>query len=269
MSAKILSDTTVTIFHNGNVTTAHRSDANWDRAIKALREDDYDLAMALLDKPKVLREYMHGSGLRLQGRDVFYGKHQLPDALARRILEMHAAGFSITPMELFVEKLYQNPSYRAIAETYRFLEHNKLPITEDGDFMAYKRIKANWTDVYTGKINNQLGAVVEMPRSQVDDDCNRTCSKGLHFASLEYLRSYSGQKLVALKINPRDVVSIPVDYNNSKGRCCRYQVVEELPMDLVSGKTDYWEQPVVAGYNEPYDDYGTYATYPEDDEYFH
>ena len=31
-----------------------------------------------------------------------------------------------------------------------------------------------------------------------------------------------------LKINPRDVVSIPVDYNNTKGRACKYEVVDVL-----------------------------------------
>ena len=31
-----------------------------------------------------------------------------------------------------------------------------------------------------------------------------------------------------LKINPRDVVSIPTDYNDSKGRCCRYEVIGEV-----------------------------------------
>ena len=31
-----------------------------------------------------------------------------------------------------------------------------------------------------------------------------------------------------IKVNPRDVVSIPVDYNNSKGRCCKYEVVGEV-----------------------------------------
>jgi hypothetical protein len=34
-----------------------------------------------------------------------------------------------------------------------------------------------------------------------------------------------------LKINPRDVVSIPSDYNNSKGRTCRYEVIDELAVD--------------------------------------
>jgi hypothetical protein len=34
-----------------------------------------------------------------------------------------------------------------------------------------------------------------------------------------------------LKINPKDVVSIPADYNNTKGRCCRYEVVAEYNED--------------------------------------
>jgi hypothetical protein len=36
---------------------------------------------------------------------------------------------------------------------------------------------------------------------------------------------------VILKINPRDVVSIPSDYNNSKGRACRYEIAGELGVD--------------------------------------
>ena len=31
-----------------------------------------------------------------------------------------------------------------------------------------------------------------------------------------------------MKINPRDVVSIPSDYNDAKGRACRYEVVGEV-----------------------------------------
>jgi hypothetical protein len=33
---------------------------------------------------------------------------------------------------------------------------------------------------------------------------------------------------VIVKINPRDVVSIPSDYNDAKGRACRYEVIGEV-----------------------------------------
>lgn len=246
MSAKIITDFTATIFHNDTVVTAHNSDPNWERVLEALKTDDYELAIALLDKPKVIREYLKGSAqLRLDGYHVYYGTHSLPDALARRILQMHGEGFNIKPMERFVEKLYQNPSYRAIAETYRFLEHNSLPITDDGDFLAYKKITDNYLDCYTRQIDNSVGRVVEMPRAAVDDNCNNTCSAGLHFCSIDYLKGFGGQRLVALKINPADVVSIPVDYDNAKGRCCRYTVYKELPIEIASGQRDFWDRSVV------------------------
>ena len=38
----------------------------------------------------------------------------------------------------------------------------------------------------------------------------------------------SGDKIVLVKINPADVVSIPDDYGFAKGRCCRYEVVADI-----------------------------------------
>ena len=77
-------------------------------------------------------------------------------------------------------------------------------------------------------MDNSLGATVEMERNRVDDDKDRTCSTGLHFCSRDYLDHFGGERLVIVKINPRDVVSIPSDYNDSKGRACRYEVVDEI-----------------------------------------
>jgi hypothetical protein len=46
-----------------------------------------------------------------------------------------------------------------------------------------------------------------------------------------------------LKINPADVVSIPSDYNNTKGRTCRYEVVgEHIVEDRYN--TEAFDQPV-------------------------
>jgi hypothetical protein len=157
---------------------------------------------------------------------------------------MHASGLNIDPMLLFLENLLQNPSHRAVEGLYRFLERCELPITDDGHFIAYKLVRENFTDMRTGQFNNSVGSVVEMPRSQVDDDPDNTCSVGLHFCSIEYLKSFHGQRLVAVKINPKDVVAIPRDYNDSKGRCSRYEVIQELPMSLVASEEDAWDTPV-------------------------
>jgi hypothetical protein len=122
----------------------------------------------------------------------------------------------------------ENPSFRAVSELYDFLEASQLPITEDGCFLAYKRIRSDYTDVHSGSFDNSIGQVVSMPRNEVDEDKDRTCSAGLHFCSRAYLPHFCGDRIVVLKINPADVVAIPSDYNNAKGRACRYEVIQEL-----------------------------------------
>jgi hypothetical protein len=78
---------------------------------------------------------------------------------------------------------------------------------------------------------NAPGCVVEMERNAVDDNKDQTCSTGLHFCGMSYLSHFGGERTVIVKINPRDVVSIPSDYNDAKGRACRYEVIGELNVD--------------------------------------
>ena len=127
----------------------------------------------------------------------------------------------------------ENPSLRAVEELYGFLEVCMLPITEDGHFLAYKKVRSDFKDIYSGTMDNSVGQVLDMPRNSVDEDKDRTCSSGLHFCAKSYLSHFgswnsSGNRVVVVKINPRDVVAIPSDYNNAKGRTCRYEVVDVL-----------------------------------------
>jgi len=47
---------------------------------------------------------------------------------------------------------------------------------------------------------------------------------------------------VLVKVNPKDVVSVPVDYNNTKMRVCRYEVISVFG----SQDTPEPDHPVVA-----------------------
>jgi hypothetical protein len=148
--------------------------------------------------------------------------------MATRMIQMLQDGFPIEPMVNFMNNLMYNPSNRSVTELYGFLEKNNLPITPDGCFLAYKKVRSDYKDVHSGTFDNSPGKTVEMDRNEVDDVADRTCSHGLHFCSKEYLHHFGGGRTVIVKINPRDVVSIPTDYNDSKGRCCRYEVISEL-----------------------------------------
>jgi hypothetical protein len=138
------------------------------------------------------------------------------------------------PLVKFLENLMQNPSHRAVNELYDFLEAGELPITEDGHFLAFKNVRSNYMDIHSGTFRNQVGDVCEMLRNKVDEDKDRTCSYGLHFCSIAYLPHFSdsdGGHTMIVKINPKDVVAIPADYNNTKGRTCKYEVVAEYKED--------------------------------------
>jgi hypothetical protein len=135
----------------------------------------------------------------------------------------------------FLEDLRKNPSFSAQRDAYRFIEANDLPIRADGAVIAYKLIRQDWTDVWTGKISNKIGAKPEMPRSAVDDDNTQCCSRGFHACGFSYLRNYHGQRLVAIAVKPSDIVSVPLSYEGTKMRICKYEVIEELDINLVGG----------------------------------
>ena len=143
-------------------------------------------------------------------------------------------GFDITPLTNFIDNVMVNPSKRAVDELYGFLEYGNLPLTPDGCFLAYKVVGSNYyKDKHSGTFDNHIGSTCRMVRNHVDDNKEQTCSTGLHFCSREYAENFFysyNDHMMVIKINPRDVVSIPVDYNNTKGRCCLYEVVGEITM---------------------------------------
>jgi hypothetical protein len=208
------------------VTSTH---IGYEKIKQAIKDNDWDAVKDVIDPKKQILEYGAGN-VAIQGSKVFWKEREMHGVLTNRLIEMYQDGFPIEPLIAFMENLMSNPSKRAVEELYGFLEKGNLPLTPDGYFLAYKKVRADFRDCHTGTMDNSVGQIVEMERNAVDDDQNRTCSAGLHFCSKEYLSHFGGSdsRTVILKINPADVVSIPTDYNNAKGRACRYEVIGEL-----------------------------------------
>lgn len=166
---------------------------------------------------------------------VEYKGESLHPVLSKRLIEMWMSKGTdgILYLVRFLENLYENPSYRAVQELYGFLDACDLPITEDGHFLAYKRVDENYMSMHANpdgtRVDNHIGQKPSMPRNKVDEDSNRTCSRGLHVCSFEYLAAFGGAHTMCVKVNPRDVVAVPKDYNNAKMRVCLYEVVGEIP----------------------------------------
>jgi hypothetical protein len=207
--------------------TISKTHITYQKVIDAIKASAWDTIADIIEPKKVVLNYGAGN-VSIQGETLYWKGEVLNTGLAIRMIAMLQEGFPIEPMVNFMENLYANPSKRAVTELYGFLEKNNLPITSDGHFLAYKKVRKDFKDCHTGTMDNSVGQVVEMVRNEVDDDQNRTCSTGLHFCSQNYLSHFGGERTVIVKINPRDVVSIPTDYDNSKGRACKYEVIGEL-----------------------------------------
>jgi len=186
--------------------------------------------LLVLVQPAVTIDQQGQGKVKVINGVVYYDGVPVHSVLSERILWGLREEFEMTPYVMFLENLMRNPSKRAVDELFTFVERHKMGITEDGHILGYKRVKEDFKDIYSGTIDNSPGQIISMPRNQVNDDPNQTCSSGLHFCSQSYLPSYGktdGNKIVIVKVDPADVVSVPVDYNAAKVRCCRYEVLSE------------------------------------------
>jgi hypothetical protein len=219
---------------NGVSYVVETDHPKYQQALNAVRQGDWDSFVNMVNISQQVQGYFNQSGVKIKDGLVTYNGEVIHNTLTKRIINFMRDELPYEPLVKFFDNLMQNPSSRAVNELYDFLEAGELPITEDGCFLAFKNVRSNYMDIHSNSFRNQVGDVCEMPRNRVDEDKDRTCSYGLHFCSIAYLPHFSdsgGGHTMIVKINPKDVVAIPADYNNTKGRTCRYEVVSEYKED--------------------------------------
>lgn len=171
---------------------------------------------------------------------VTYKKNALPDVLGDYLVKLYTEGCKkFEHYFKFIDNILNNHSERARNELYTFLASRHLPITDNGTFIAYKGLKSDMysvngntnTRVLSGEVNAR-GQILNLPGSEirvvtedVDDNCHNYCSCGLHVGTWEYASDF-GQVVVAVEVNPADVVSVPVDCNCEKCRVSAYKVLQ-------------------------------------------
>lgn len=259
MNARIKNSSGLT-YVIGNKSFIVRADnQHYDELCKLAYDDDEEGFMNLYNKSRAVAQTVQKMGntgkVEVLYNQVLFNGEEIHGTIVDRIIQLAAEGLNFDPMARFLENLMANPSSRAVKELYGFLEHENLPITNDGCFLAYKAVaiyngsdivdkmgnkvtKGDYIDVYTKRdFRNNIGDSPEVPRNKVDDDANRGCSHGLHVGALEYSGPngyYRGDKVMIVKVNPSDVVSVPHDHSYQKVRCCKYSVVGEY-QEALSG----------------------------------
>lgn len=214
----------------------------------------------LVDIPQFIAKVTEGR-VKIGDTSVFFDDKEVHGVIAKRLLSMLGQGFNVAPLARFLDRLMSNPIPTAADELYLWMEQSELPLTADGCFLAFKKVNNEYKSYHDGQTDNSIGAKLPLlDESKYDTDRYRTCSAGYHFCSFNYLSSYFGSegRVVICKIAPEDVVAIPSDYNNAKGRAKTYEIIGEVPED--EAKQFFAGKAVV-------NDFGVYASTEEDEEF--
>jgi hypothetical protein len=225
----------ITVVLDGERHSINAGNGMFSKALEAYKVNDWDAFIGCVNPTIRLKSlYASYEGIEVKDGNLYVFDEPVHSTLATRVLSFLEAGLDCVHLFKFILKLNLNPSKRAVDELYTFLEHRALPITDNGNFLAYKAVREDYTDKYTGKFLNTIDAVLEMPRNKVDDDKNIGCSYGFHAGTVEYAKDFMGREghLMIVEINPADVVSIPTDCQFQKLRTSKYKVVGEYEIDL-------------------------------------
>lgn len=106
---------------------------------------------------------------------------------------------------------------------------------ELGTYKPYKSYNAGTSSVNGELIRNDYipqgdGDIITMSEGFVEANPHVACSTGLHAGTLTYAKGFKsrGGKLILVKINPKDIISIPYDSRSQKIRCSKYKVLGEV-----------------------------------------
>lgn len=221
---------------------AHSSHPNFNAILDGAFDDDpsiidlFDVAVAASKRFDRLTERITTANGRLYLDGV-----EVHNSLATQVVRFLNDGVDDwKPLVRFFEHVQSNPNDHSREQLFNWLDRRDFTITDSGLIVGYKGVKKHddgslWSissgkaivngEVKSGSIPNPLGAIIEMPRDQVQWDPSVGCHTGLHVGDYAYASGFAQGALLEVHVNPRDVVSVPTDCDWAKVRCCRYRVV--------------------------------------------
>lgn len=262
------SECNLTAFINGEMYSATDSHQNFARIQEMCQAGD-ESVVELFDISNTIQERFRRLSERVSisnGR-VYFDGEEVDNALTQQVVRFINEGVEdFEPLILFFEKVQTNPNSHSREQLYRWLADRDFTINQDGNIIAYKGVRKNAEDDYvsiatgtaivdgvkhTGAIPNPIGAVVEMPRKDVQHDPSVGCHTGLHAANWSYASGWAKGAVLTVEINPRDVVSVPTDCSDQKMRVCRYTVTGVTEQEI---SESLYTEVVDTGDVDDYDD---------------
>lgn len=195
--------------------------------------------------------------IAVDGNTITFDGQVVDTAITRHLVRMVRSGDEqYRGLARFMQNLADNPSGQSRKQLYTWLHERDMTITPSGLFIGYKGVQADPEHhsinsgqatvngvAHTGHIPNRTGALIQMPRSAVNDDRDNGCSTGLHVGTWQYASGF-GARVLAILVNPRDVVSVPRDCDHQKLRTCRYRVLGPITDPLTDTTATWADRPI-------------------------
>jgi hypothetical protein len=262
-------DANITVYVDGELFVADDKHPLFDAIVTAAVNGNEDIA-ELFNAGKAVAAHFEPLSERVavKGDEILVDGDPITDVIVDHILTALSEGSDFGSLVAFLEKVYTNNSEHTRENLFRWLNATGgFTIDDEGDIIGYKGLTEQGGSVHhgpatvdgvdvNGSVPNKPGSVVEMQRSAVEHNPARACASGLHVGTWEYASSFGNGVTAVVKVNPRDVVSVPTDCNGQKMRVSRYKVVEYVDEahntavvpngfvpseDYVDGYEDGWE----------------------------
>ena len=254
MSFYFLDDKQITVyFADDSITSWPKNHPDFGKVCDMVKKNQWIAASMEANKGKAIVQseevYVAPTGeitVSSENETVVLDPKECDDPIVKMIKLLQDKGVfkgTIKEVKPFLINMLENPFIDAKNELYEYCIAQDFEITTDGCFLAYKRVNDDLSSIYdNGKTKHKIGEYTEV--GHFDADRRTLCSSGLHFCSRKYLSFYRGDKVIMVKVNPKDVVSIPLDHNYEKGRCRKYMTVAviaassefaTMDVELVSG----------------------------------
>lgn len=214
----------ISVIVNGKIRVIAKDSPQFKPLKAALQTKNWAEAEKHLSLKSSVKSWASGELDYTEAGGFSYKGTALPEAINKRMVEMAAKQESPLPLFRFWKRLQKNPSYRSVEQLWAFLDHQGIPLTSAGTFLAYKGVTDDLKDAHSKTISNKPGVINEMPRNQVSDDPRTPCHEGFHVGDLSYAKSFAS-RVVVCEVDPEHVVSVPYDQSHRKMRVCRYKVL--------------------------------------------
>jgi len=229
-SSFIITPSSITLVYNGKPYTMLNSNASFKVVYGLLKKGKESDAVNYFDIPGAIKNYIK-TGVEIKNGVIFYNGEELKNSLTERIIGFMRDGLNAKPLIKFLEKLYKNMEPLVRERLFNFLENKHIPITQDGNFIGYKSVTADYLDWHTKTVPNHVGTTNTIPPEKVNQDPHAACaSNSYHVGNYAYAKRFNdsvGRRIVLCEVNPEKVLCVP-DYDHDKIRVSQYTVVDEM-----------------------------------------